>query len=88
MALTATIYNFDVELSNVDRNVYETLSFKAAQHPSESDEYLIARLLAYCLEYRERIAFSKGLAEPVTRVQYWVGPLLPAVPSRAGRTIR
>ena len=64
MALTATIYNFDVELSNVDRGVYETLSFQAAQHPSESDEYLIARVLAYCLEYREGIAFSKGLAEP------------------------
>ena len=64
MALTATIYNFDVELSDVDRGVYETLSFKAAQHPSETDEYLIARVLAYCLEYREGIAFSKGLAEP------------------------
>jgi uncharacterized protein YaeQ len=64
MALTATIYNFDVQLSDVDRGVYESLSFKAAQHPSESDEYLIARVLAYCLEYREGIAFSKGLAEP------------------------
>jgi uncharacterized protein YaeQ len=64
MALTATIYNFDVQLSDVDRGVYESLSFKAAQHPSESDEYLIARILAYCLEYREGIAFSKGLAEP------------------------
>lgn len=64
MALTATIYHFDVELSDVDRGVYESLSFKAAQHPSETDEYLIARVLAYCLEYGEGIAFSKGLAEP------------------------
>ena len=64
MALTATIYNFDVQLSDVDRGVYETLAFKAAQQPSETDEYLIARALAYCLEYREGIAFSKGLAEP------------------------
>ena len=64
MALTATIYNFDVELSHVDRGVYETLSFKVAQQPSETDEYMIARVLAYCLEYREGIAFSKGLAEP------------------------
>lgn len=64
MALTATIYNVDVELSDVDRDVYASLSFKAAQHPSETDEYLIARILAYCLEYREGIAFSKGLAEP------------------------
>jgi uncharacterized protein YaeQ len=64
MALTATIYNFDIQLSDVDRGVYESLSFKAAQHPSESEEYLIARVLAYCLEYREGIAFSKGLAQP------------------------
>lgn len=64
MALTATIYNFDVQLSDVDRGVYDAISFKAAQHPSESDEYLMARVLAYCLEYREGIAFSRGLAEP------------------------
>jgi uncharacterized protein YaeQ len=64
MALTATIYNFDVELSNVDRNVYESFALKVAQHPSETDEYLLTRVLAYCLEYREGIAFSRGLAEP------------------------
>lgn len=64
MALGATIYNLDVQLANVDRGVYETLSFRAAQHPSESSEYFVARVLAYCLEYAEGIAFSKGLAEP------------------------
>lgn len=64
MALTATVYNFDVQLSDVDRNVYETLSFRAAQHPSETEEYLATRVLAYCLEYTEGIAFTKGLAEP------------------------
>lgn len=64
MALTATIYSFDVQLSDVDRGVYETLAFKAAQHPSESNEYFVARVLAYCLEYAEGISFGKGLAEP------------------------
>jgi uncharacterized protein YaeQ len=64
MALTALIYSFDVQLSLVDRGVYDSISFKAAQHPSETSEYLIARVLAYCLEYREGIAFSRGLAEP------------------------
>ena len=64
MALTATIYNFDVELSNVDRNVYESFALKVAQHPSETDEYLLTRVLAYCLEYAEGIAFSRGLADP------------------------
>src|ERR1041385_84743 len=65
MALGATIYNFEVQLSNVDRHVYETLAIKAARHPSESDEFLVTRVLAYCLEYTEGIAFSKGgLSDP------------------------
>jgi uncharacterized protein YaeQ len=64
MALTATIYNFDVQLADVDRGVYETLSFKVAQQPSETEEYLVSRVLAYCLEFAEGIAFSKGIAEP------------------------
>lgn len=64
MALTATIYNFDVELADHDRGVYESLALRVAQHPSESDEYLIARVLAYLLEYREGIEFSRGVSEP------------------------
>lgn len=64
MALTATVYTFEIQLSDVDRGVYETLSFKAAQQPSETDEYLLTRVLAYCLEYAEGIGFSRGLAEP------------------------
>jgi uncharacterized protein YaeQ len=64
MALTATIYNFDIQLADVDRGVYETLSFKVACQPSETEEYLMSRVVAYCLEYAEGIAFSRGIAEP------------------------
>lgn len=64
MALTATVYNFDVQLSDVDRGVYETLTIRAAKQPSETEEYLVTRVLAYCLEYTEGIAFTKGLSEP------------------------
>ena len=60
MALTATVYTFEVALNDVDRGVYETLAIKAACHPSESEAYLLTRVLAYCLEYTEGIAFSKG----------------------------
>jgi uncharacterized protein YaeQ len=63
VALTATLYNFEINLSDVDRNVYETVVFKAAQQPSETDDYLIARALAYALEYTEGIGFSGGIAE-------------------------
>jgi uncharacterized protein YaeQ len=65
MALTATVFTFDVQLADVDRGVYEQLAIKAACHPSETEEYLLARVLAYCLEYTEGIAFSKGgLSDP------------------------
>ncbi len=60
MALTATVYTLDVALSNVDCGVYEQLNIKAARHPSESEDYFLTRLLAYCAEYTEGIAFSKG----------------------------
>ena len=64
MALGATIYNFSIVLSDADRGVYETLALKLARHPSEAGEFLVARLLAYCLEHSEGIAFSRGLSEP------------------------
>lgn len=64
MALTATIYNFDIDLSDADRHRYETLAVRMARHPSESEEYLVARLLAYCLEYTDGIVFSAGLSDP------------------------
>jgi len=64
VALTATIYNFAIELADVDRGVYESLTLKVAQHPSETEERLVTRVLAYCLEYAEGIAFSRGISEP------------------------
>ena len=64
MALQATIYNFDVELADSDRGVYESLSLRVARHPSESEDHLIARLLAYLLEFVEGLAFSREISEP------------------------
>src|SRR5262245_700850 len=64
MALQATIYNFDIELADSDRGVYESLALRVARHPSESEDHLIARLLAYLLEFVEGIAFSRGISDP------------------------
>jgi uncharacterized protein YaeQ len=64
VALSATIYNFAIQLSDVDRGVYESLALKVARHPSETEEYLLTRVLAYCLEFTEGIGFSRGLADP------------------------
>jgi uncharacterized protein YaeQ len=64
VALPSTIYTFEIELSDVDRGVYESLALKVARHPSETEDYLVARVLAYCLELTEGLTFSRGLAEP------------------------
>jgi len=60
MALGATIYHFEIDLSDVDRATYATLDLRLARHPSESLRYLLTRTLAYCLSYEEGISFSKG----------------------------
>lgn len=64
MALTATVHRLRVEVSDVDRAVYETLDLRLARHPSETMRYLLTRALAYCLCYEEGITFSRGLSEP------------------------
>lgn len=83
MALSSTVFVFDIDLADSDRGVYESLSVRVARHPSESDEFLVARLLAYCLEYREGIAFSRGglsdtddppigIADLTGKMQSWI----------------
>jgi len=64
VALTATIYTIEIDLADNDRGVYESLSLRVARHPSESEEYLVTRLLAYALEYAEGIEFSRGISDP------------------------
>lgn len=78
MALTSTVHNFEIALSDVDRGVYETLALKVARHPSESAEYLVARVLAYALEAAEGLSFSGGLSnadEPALWVHDLTGQL-------------
>ena len=65
MALAATLYRFRVDLSDVDRGVYETLDFRTAQHPSETSDYLLTRVLAYALNYEDGLEFAPGgLSDP------------------------
>jgi uncharacterized protein YaeQ len=78
VALTATIYKFDIDLADADRQVYESLALQVARHPSESEEYLVARVLAYALEFTEGIAFSRGLSdadEPAIAVRDLTGAI-------------
>ncbi|MDC0718880.1 YaeQ family protein [Nannocystis bainbridge] len=63
MALTATLYNLHINLSDIDRGVYEDLDLRIARHPSESPRFMWTRTIAYCLSHAEGIAFSKdGIA--------------------------
>ena len=64
MAHGSVIHVFAIQLSNVDRGIYEALELRVARHPSETEEFLCARVLAYGLEARAGLAFSRGLAEP------------------------
>ena len=76
MALTATIYNFDIELADIDRGVYETLGLRLARQPSETPECMLTRFLAYCLEYTEGIELTEGVAagdEPAVLVRDMTG---------------
>ena len=62
MALTATIYSMDTELSDVDRGTYVSLSVRMARQPSETLEFMVTRYLAFCLEYVQGIELTEGIA--------------------------
>jgi uncharacterized protein YaeQ len=62
MAQSATMRRFEVQLSDSDRGIYEGLDLRVAQHPSESDRYLVARILVRALEHADGVEFSRGLA--------------------------
>ncbi|CAN7455812.1 YaeQ family protein [Microbacterium sp. LjRoot45] len=79
MAIGATLHTFTVQLADVDRGVYEELSLRVARHPSETDAFMMTRVLAHCLEYEEGIAFSDGIAatdEPAVSLRDLTGRLL------------
>lgn len=87
MALPATIYRVNIQLSDVDRGVYESLQATVARHPSETEERLVARLLAYALFFEPGLVFTKGVSAgdepdiwlkgPDDRVLLWVEVGLP-----------
>lgn len=87
MALPASIYRVNIQLADVDRRVYEALQATVARHPSETEERLVARLLAYALFFEPELTFSKGLSAgdepdlwvkgPDGRVSLWIEAGLP-----------
>jgi uncharacterized protein YaeQ len=60
VALSATVRRFAIALADADRGVYEDLDLRVAQHPSESERYLIARVVARALEHAEGVELTPG----------------------------
>lgn len=75
MALSATVYHLQIELSDVDRGVYQPLDLRVARHPSETMRYLLTRVIAYCLCYQEGIVFSKGGLSDNDEPAIWIRDL-------------
>jgi len=62
VAFKPTIYKMKITLADTDRNYYDTLNLTVAQHPSETVERMMARVLAFCINAREHLVFTKGLS--------------------------
>lgn len=63
MALKSTIYKAELQLSDLDRNYYAAHSLTIARHPSETDERMMVRLVAFALHADENLVFAKGLSD-------------------------
>lgn len=69
---------FSVQLADVDRGVYEDFTLRVARHPSETEAFMVTRILAYCLEYQEGIEFGGGVStaeDPAVLVKDLTGKL-------------
>ncbi len=62
MALKATIFKAELQVSDLDRHHYETYTLTLARHPSETDERMMVRLLAFALHASPDLAFGRGLS--------------------------
>lgn len=63
MALKATIYKANIELANMDRNYYDSLQLTLAQHPSETEQRLMVRLICFILNAHSDLHFGKGVSD-------------------------
>lgn len=87
MALPSTVYKAAIQLADLDRGIYEQLQTTVARHPSETEERLVARLLALAIFAEADLSFTKGLCAadepdiwvkgPDGRVRLWVEVGLP-----------
>ena len=87
MALTATIFKADLNVADLDRHYYADHALTLARHPSETDERMMVRALAFALHAHDRLEFGRGIGvadEPdlwlrdlTGRVELWIDVGLP-----------
>ncbi|MBL0224541.1 MAG: YaeQ family protein [Geobacteraceae bacterium] len=87
MAQPSTIYRVGIQLSDIDRGLYESLQTTVARHPSETEERLLGRILAFALYYEPELTFTRGVGAgdepdlwvkgPDGRVTCWIEVGLP-----------
>ena len=70
----ATVYRASIQLSDADRHVYTDIKLTLAQHPSETAEHVVARLLAYVIFYQPELEFTKGLSQGDLPALWVTGP--------------
>lgn len=73
MALQATPYKVSLDISDVDRGVYESVRFTVARHPSETELRLTSRILAYGMFYHEHLTFGRGLSDADEAALWQIG---------------
>ena len=87
MALRATIFKAELQIADMDRNYYRDHALTLARHPSETDERMMVRLLAFALNASDELAFCKGLGtedepdlwrrDPTGAIELWIQVGLP-----------
>ncbi len=97
MALKPTIYKFKIALTDLNRNYYDTLNLTIAQHPSETLERMMVRMLAFCINAQESLTLTTGLSTieepdlwahtPDGRIALWIDVGEPA-PDRIKKATR
>lgn len=74
MALKPTIYKVDLQLADTNRNCYEQCSLTVAQHPSETLQRMMVRILVFGLNYHQDLSFTKGLSSSDEPELWQIGP--------------
>ena len=87
MAINATIFKAELQVSDMDRHYYATHNLTIARHPSETDERMMVRIVAFALNASEQLEFCKGLSEEseatlwqknlIGDIEHWIDVGLP-----------